>query len=93
MQGETKRMQYTWEYGFTIEVQGTEREVVIKANAEGLISLSNLLLTLAQKTEPFGAHIHLDEFNALEKGSTELILEKKEFMDDIGSNISIVNAT
>lgn len=54
------------------------KEVLISANNEGLLSLANHLLTLAQKEVPIGSHIHLDEYNSLEEGSIDLIIEKKE---------------
>ena len=51
-------------------------KVVISANREGLISMVNHLLNLAQVDVPCGTHIHLDEYNALEDGSIDLIIEK-----------------
>jgi hypothetical protein len=65
-----------WEYGFTIAVRIDEEGVVIQANKSGLISLARHLLTLSQDTIPSGRHIHYDEFNSLEEGSNELIIEK-----------------
>ena len=67
-------MDLIWEDGFTIEVRIEKKTAVISANREGLLSLSNHLKTLAE--EPEGSHIHLDELNALEDGSCELILER-----------------
>ena len=63
-----------WEDGFTIKVTCEEREVVISANKEGLISLANQLRALAN--EDIGSHIHYDEYNSLEDGSSKLIIEK-----------------
>ncbi len=61
-----------WKDGFEIRV-GIDRDaVVISANREGLLSLSMQLAALAQ--EPPGSHIHYDEFNSLEDGSTEMII-------------------
>jgi hypothetical protein len=65
-----------WDYGFTIAAQIQDGGVLIKANRAGLISLARHLLTLAQEQVPTGHHIHLDDSNALEDGSCELILEK-----------------
>lgn len=65
-----------WDYGFTIEAQIQGGGVLIKANQAGLVSLARHLLTLAQEQVPVGHHIHLDDSNALEDGSCELILEK-----------------
>ena len=50
---------------------------VVKANKEGLTLLANMCLTLAQDEAPNGSHVHLDEFNFLQKGSLELIISKE----------------
>ena len=63
-----------WEDGFTIKVRGEEKEVVISANREGLLSLANQLKALAD--ESVGSHIHYDEYNSLEEGSSELLIER-----------------
>ncbi len=70
-------MEVKWEDGFEIKVTLQEQEgaVVLSANREGLRSLANILLTLADKNP--GAHIHLDEYNSLEDGSYELIICQK----------------
>ena len=65
-----------WEDGFTIKVRGEEKEVVISANREGLLSLANQLRALAN--ESVGSHIHYDEYNSLEEGSSELLIERIE---------------
>ena len=46
----------------------------ISANREGLLSLAKHLTALADG-EP-GEHVHYDEFNSLEEGSTEIIIER-----------------
>lgn len=66
-----------WEKGFCIEVKAEDSAVLMSANKEGLISLANHLLTLAQDEVPAGTHIHLDEYNSLEEDSIELIIERK----------------
>ena len=66
-----------WDYGFDVSVSITEGEVVIAANSAGLRSLARLLLTLSQDGVPVHHHVHLDESNALEDGSSTLILERK----------------
>lgn len=68
-------MTFHWIDGFTINVAIDGNTVVIKANKEGLLSLTNHLKTLAEEPVP-GAHFHLDEFNSLEDGSAELIVER-----------------
>ncbi len=60
-----------WENGFEIAVKIKNGIILLSANREGLISLANHLLTLAQEAVPSGCHIHLDEFNSLEEGSNE----------------------
>lgn len=68
-------MNLQWEEGFTISVDIDRNTAVIRANREGLLSLANHMISLAE--EPSGSHIHLDEYNALEEGSAELIIEKE----------------
>ena len=68
-------MTFNWIDGFTINVAIDGNTVVIKANKEGLLSLANHLKTLAE--EPVsGSHFHLDEYNSLEDGSAELIVDR-----------------
>ncbi len=62
-----------WVEGFEISVRVENGAAVISANREGLLSLANHLKHLAE--EPPGTHIHLDAYNSLEEGSSELILE------------------
>lgn len=69
-------LQLCWSDDFTIKVTSENDEVVISANREGLISLANHLLNLAQTDVPCGTHIHLDENNSLEDGSQSIIIEK-----------------
>ncbi len=68
-------MEIKWEDGFSIAVKIEDNTVIVTANREGLLSLANHLVTLAQ--EPTSRdHFHLDEYNSLEEGSAELIIEK-----------------
>ncbi len=67
-------MEMIWKDGFTIKVRGDEKEVIISANKEGLVSLANQLKALAN--ESIGCHIHYDEYNSLEDGSSDLIIER-----------------
>ena len=70
-------MDIVWEDGFAINVSVDKRNtVVISANSEGLLSLAMQLKALAD--EEAGSHIHYDEYNSLEEGSSELIIEKTE---------------
>ncbi|MCR5370175.1 MAG: hypothetical protein K6E83_05650 [Clostridium sp.] len=68
-------MELNWADGFEINVRIDNDTAVISANREGLLSLANHLKSLAE--EPPGSHIHLDAYNSLEEGSSQLILEKK----------------
>lgn len=67
---------YSWELGFEIEVKSEGSVVSIIANKEGLISLANHFLNLAQDEVPIGHHLHFDEHNSLDAGSVELIVQK-----------------
>ena len=68
-------MDLQWEEGFTISVDTGENTVVVRANREGLLSLANHMISLAEEAP--GSHIHLDENNSLEESSAELIIEKE----------------
>ena len=63
-----------WIDGFEIRTAVKSNNIVISANREGLLSLAKHLTALADG-EP-GAHVHYDEFNSLEEGSTEIIIER-----------------
>ena len=67
-------MDIAWKDGFSIKVRVDGGTVVISANKEGLLSLAAHLKSLANE-EP-GSHIHYDEYNSLEDGSSELTIEK-----------------
>ena len=67
-------MEFHWVDGFQIMVKIEDDTVVISGNEEGLRSLANHLNTLSD--EKGIDHFHLDEFNSLEEGSKQLIVEK-----------------
>ena len=69
-------MNVRWVDGFEIAADVRGSEVTISANREGMLSLANILCDLAH-ADP-GAHVHLDEYNALEEGSAELVIERVE---------------
>lgn len=69
-------MDIRWEDGFEISAAAHEGETIISANREGMVSLANILLDLAEGRP--GDHLHLDEHNSLEVGSVELIIELVE---------------
>ena len=63
-----------WVDGFEIKVVAEKGEIVISANREGLLSLAKQLTALAEGVP--GDHIHYDEYNSLEEGSAEMIIER-----------------
>ena len=67
-------MDVNWEDGFELSVRIDGDAAVVAGNAAGLRSLAGICLSLAEQAP--GAHIHLDEYDSLEDGSTELIIEK-----------------
>jgi len=69
-------IKYNWENGFDIEAKYDNGRIVLKANKAGLISLANHLLNLAQDKIPKNYHLHFDDSNSLEEGSTGLIIQK-----------------
>ena len=69
-------MKVEWVDGSRISVNTGKNEVTISVNREGLHSLARHLQALAY-TEP-GDHIHYDEYNSLEEGSSEPIIERAE---------------
>jgi len=69
-------MTFTWVDGFEIEVRQDGDAVHIRANAAGLTSLAQHLMTLAQIGVPSGNHVHLDSGRELEDGSLDLIIER-----------------
>jgi len=70
-------IKFNWEKGFEIEVKSLINGIILIANKEGLLSLANHLVNLAQEEVPLGYHLHFDENNSLEEGSIELIIEKR----------------
>ena len=67
-------MDVHWADGYQIRARIERGAMVISANREGLLSLADALVTLAGETP--GSHFHLDEYNSLEEGSVELIIER-----------------
>ena len=67
-------MKIEWVEGFEIMAAAENGKIVISANREGLLSLAKHLTALAD-SEP-GAHVHYDEYNSLESGSAEIIIER-----------------
>ena len=67
-------MEIKWKDNFEIRFRIVDGTAIISANRDGLLSLAGQLTALAGE-EP-GSHIHYDEYNSLEDGSNELIIEK-----------------
>jgi hypothetical protein len=65
-----------WVPDFLIAVAIHGNEVTIEANAEGLRSLAQALLTLADESVPNGVHIHLEPGLELEDDSPSLVLDR-----------------
>ncbi len=67
-------MEVEWVEDFKIKVTAKNNGVVLSANREGLLSLAKQLTALADGAP--GDHIHYEEYNSLEEGSAEMIIEK-----------------
>ena len=67
------RMKIEWVDGFVIKTAVDNDKITISANREGLLSLASQLAGLADGRP--GDHIHYDEYNSLEEGSSEMIIE------------------
>ena len=65
-------MKIEWVDGFEIKAATENGEIVISANREGMLSLAKQLTALADGVP--GDHIHYDEYNSLEEGSTGMII-------------------
>ena len=63
-----------WIDEFEIQVKVENGTAVISANREGMLSLAKHLISLANGAP--GDHIHYDEYNSLETGSAEMIIER-----------------
>ena len=61
-------------YNMRISTRIEAGAMAISADWEGLLSLANCLIELADETP--GRHIHPDAYNSLEEGSKELIIER-----------------
>jgi len=75
-----KSLKFEWEDDYTISCLVENNSVYLSANKDGLITLARHMLTLAQNEVPENSHIHLDEYTCLEKGSTELVIIRKDFL-------------
>lgn len=69
-------IELSWQNDYSIRCSIKDNIVTISANREGLLSIANHLVTLAQDTVSVGSHLHFDDYNSLEDGSCELIISK-----------------
>ena len=69
-------MKIEWVDGFEIKAVAENNGIVISANKEGLLSLAKQFTALAEGAP--GDHIHYDEHNSLEEGSSEMIIERTD---------------
>lgn len=69
-----EKMKVEWVEGFEIQVKIQDGTAVISANKEGLLSLAKQFTALAEGMP--GDHIHYDEHNSLEDGSSEMVVER-----------------
>ena len=76
MYDENRGISYAWTDGFEIQTAIEDGVIYINANKEGLLSMANHLLNLAQDKIPKYHHMHFDEFNSLEDGSIHMIINK-----------------
>ena len=67
-------MKIEWADGAEIRIKVMDGTTVLSANREGMLSLAKQLLALADGVP--GEHIHYDEYNSLEPGSSEMIIER-----------------
>lgn len=75
-------MDIPWKEGFEIRVRIDGNTAVIEANRAGLLSLAEQLMMLAYEQD--STHIHYDEYNSLEEGSSEMIIGKT---DEVSSSL------
>ena len=68
---------YEWEEGFDMEIKIENDVVFINANPAGLVSLANQLLILARDEKGQSESLEYNETNALEDGSTTLVINRK----------------
>ena len=69
-------MEMKWKDDALIKVKIDKGCTLISANRNGLLSMAEHLKELAKKET--GSHIHYDQYNSLEDGSDELIVEITE---------------
>jgi hypothetical protein len=70
-------LQLSWRAGYVLRATATaDREVLVSGNAEGLRSLAQHLLTLADEQVPAGVHAHMEPGLELEEDLVVLVVQK-----------------
>lgn len=62
--------------GTNIEFGADHTGLCIHSNAEGLLFLARICLTLAQNDTPVGSHIHMDGLSFVQDHGFDLIIER-----------------
>jgi hypothetical protein len=70
-------LRLVWVPGYHLGVQANADEVTITGNPEGLRSLAQHLLTLADEAVPSGAHAHFEPGSELDDNSASLVVDKR----------------
>ena len=70
-------LRLVWVPGYALRVGTADREVTISGNEQGLRSLAQHLLTLADAQVPAGVHAHIEPGLELDDDSATLILDKR----------------
>jgi hypothetical protein len=69
-------LELRWQPGYVLTARAHQRELVISGNEQGLRSLAQHLLTLADARVPHGVHAHLEPGLELEDDSVAIVIEK-----------------
>lgn len=70
-------MDVIWEANANYAVKIFENDVIIKANAQGLISLAKQMMYMVYNNLPSGSHVHYDDFFTKLKNKYDLVIEKE----------------
>jgi hypothetical protein len=69
-------LQLVWVPGYTLRVVADTDGVLVSGNEQGLRSLAQHLLTLADQAVPVGVHAHMEPGLELDDDSAALTVEK-----------------
>jgi hypothetical protein len=65
-----------WQIDCIATTEVNNGTILVRANQPGLMLLAQHLLALAWSEVPPGSHIHYDDMNFLQEGSTKMIIER-----------------